>query len=97
MRSALPRLPAGPMPIFGAGYVSRPIGYVVPTQPVIDWSATPYYGAASGDELDKSKKARKARSWLADTLGLSNPLKEGDLAQRTGLKVVLDRKGSRHG
>lgn len=37
------------------------------------------------------------KSWLADFLGFGSSAKKGDLAARTGLKVVLDAKGNNHG
>jgi hypothetical protein len=91
LRSELPQpaLPAG-APVFAAGAAfNRPVETRSESAPVIDWTSS-YSGV--DDSAQKNKKGRTAKSWLADFLGWRGAAKEGDLAARTGLKVVLTQK-----
>ena len=85
-----PELPLGPSPILlGAGTVNRPIERIDQAPPVIDWTGSAQNAFEQAD-TDARKKLRPTKSsWLADFLGTRQSVEYKDLAQRTGLKVVL--------
>lgn len=94
VRSELPSAPAAASAVFlGGAVIDRPVG-PVGSGPLIDWSAS---GRDKLDYVeDMSEEARKKKSsvkgWLADFLGFKSAQSGKDLAQQTGLKVVLDAK-----
>jgi len=58
-------------------------------QPVIDWTGSAQNAFEPAD-TDARRKLRPTKSsWLADFLGTRQSVEYKDLAQRTGLKVVL--------
>jgi hypothetical protein len=82
VQSTLPQ--AGAVTFAGGAAFSRLVAPApqAPT-PVIDWSA-------SGIGDDSTKKKRSVKSWLTEFLGMGGSVKQGDLASRTGLKVVVN-------
>jgi hypothetical protein len=79
VQSILPAAPAAP----------------VQSAPAIDWNAgRPKALDESDTSAEEKKKRGSVGGWLAEFLGLKSAATNKDLAQRTGLKVILgsDRK-----
>ncbi len=90
VRSELPQQTPSAEVVFAAGAVFNPSAAPSQSAPVIDWSI----GYNENNDSNEKRKGRTAKSWLADFLGIGAPKDRGDLADRTGLKVILGSRQS---